>query len=358
MRNAHVAPPDMIRQELRYFQSKESLRVTWHVEEILFIQSIESHAHTGHGMFKGHRFVNTTMDDVCRALRLDPRAVRAERQQLIEDIKDFAARALSGEKPEALLNRDSEPLLGFGLFRHYRINPLDVLKGLYLGGMRDAAEIRQATEERYGTEIGSGKSYFVNQDVMQAMGLNGNILAKGSHESQLEEYRRRGLIVDGPDDQESVAYMYIRHQAGPGASDDAAIVAAGWLWGLDVALGVFLADAIDTIEKYTSDYQDQDELLAETIRAGHPSLGLTDEDVYKLTYIASTPPGREREVPDSSLRHFLRLHRATDQTAIEAHLLAVQGKPSAPVPLDHQGISSPDFYAYLRQRMTEMPAGN
>jgi len=341
----------MIRQELKYFQSKETLHTTWTVEEMLFIQSIESHAHEGHGMFKGRRFVNTTMDDIARALHLNPRSVREERQRLIEDVRDFVERTLAGEKLTALVSRNGEPLLGFGIFRHYTVDPLKVLKGLFLGGMRDEAGVRQATEELYGTRIGCGKCYFVDLDVMHEMGLNGDILAHDSHEHQLENYRRRGLIVEGPADDVRIAYMYIRHRAGPGASDDAAIVAAGWLWGVDVAIGVFLADAIDTVEKYVASYSDQDEQLAEAIKKGHPDLDLTDEDLYKLTYVASIPPGKEHDVPDSSLRHLLRLDRSVDQTAIESHLLTVQGKPAAPIRLDHGGIPSREFYHYLRERM-------
>ena len=49
---------------------------------------------------------------------------------------------------------------------------------------------------------------------------------------------------------------------GPGQSDDAAIVTAGLLYNVDVALGVFLADAIDTLEKYVPAYYDQDKALA------------------------------------------------------------------------------------------------
>jgi hypothetical protein len=42
--------------------------------------------------------------------------------------------------------------------------------------------------------------------------------------------------------------MYIRHKAGPGASDDTVIIAAGLLWGFSAGVGCFLADAIDTLE--------------------------------------------------------------------------------------------------------------
>jgi len=59
---------------------------------------------------------------------------------------------------------------------------------------------------------------------------------------------------------------------GPGQSDDAAIVASGLLYNVDVALGVFLADAIDTLEKYVSIYRDQDNNLARYIKENYTFL--------------------------------------------------------------------------------------
>jgi len=84
----------------------------------------------------------------------------------------------------------------------------------------------------------------------------------------IERFRAERLIV-GEDrrDDADVSYEYIRHRRGPGASDDAAIVAAGFLWGLGVAVGVFFADAIDTLEKYVPVYGDQDEDIAVRIEA-------------------------------------------------------------------------------------------
>jgi hypothetical protein len=69
--------------------------------------------------------------------------------------------------------------------------------------------------------------------------------------AQIEEFRAKGLIVDTPPTPDnSVSYMYIRYHRGSGASDDAAIVAGSLKWGGSVSAGVFLADAIDTLEKY------------------------------------------------------------------------------------------------------------
>src|SRR5687768_16624487 len=111
-----VAPAPQLQQELRYLQSRESLRTTLPVEELIFLQSLTGRAHEGHGSFHGRRFVDTTEDDVARALRLDPRGVRQDRQRLIDEIGAYARQAMRGEAPDRLLNEEDEPLIGIGFF--------------------------------------------------------------------------------------------------------------------------------------------------------------------------------------------------------------------------------------------------
>ena len=67
-----IAPASLLLQEWKYLQSREVLRTTWEVEELIFLQSLAGRAHEGHGSFHGRRFVDTAEDDVARALRLDP----------------------------------------------------------------------------------------------------------------------------------------------------------------------------------------------------------------------------------------------------------------------------------------------
>jgi len=195
----------------------------------------------------------------------------------------------------------------------------------------------------------------VDREVMRRKSLDGDRLAHGSHANRIEEFRREGLIVDEPPAAENtVTYQYIRFHEGPGASDDTAIVAGSLLFGGSVSAGVFLADAIDTLEKYVPPEQcgDQDWDLAREIESGSPDLGLAMEDVYRLTHVAR---GAEDEsVPDSSLRHMLRVDRKVDQCAIEAHLLAAAGQPHASLSLGHRKVPSSTFYAEVRRRVDEV----
>jgi hypothetical protein len=347
-----VAPAELLRQDLRVLQGREVLRTTLDVEEAIFIQSLTGRAHEGHGIFAGHRYVDTTEDDVASALRLDPARVRAERQALIDDVARLVDDAIAGVSPVYLVNHQGEPLFGFSPFRTMPVAVADVLGGLFLGGMRDTQELRLEAEARFGINIGAGKHYFVNTEVMARMRLDGDQLAHGDHGGQIEQYRRAGLIVDErPRHDNPISYMYVRHHRGPGASDDAAIAVAGRRYGLSVGVGVFLADAIDTIEKYVPPdrYADQDADLARSIHARFPALRFTHQDALELVVLALGGDG----IPDSSLRHLLRVDRVVDQAAVEAHFLYVAGLPYAKMGLAHEKITTTRFYAEMDRRLEE-----
>ncbi len=348
-----VAPPDIIRRDFAEMDAEETLRCSWDVEELLLMQAIEGHAHEGHGAFHGRHYPNTTIDHIARALRRDPHAIRAARQALIDDIRRYAERVVAGERPE-LMDEEGVPLLTVSTLRHLHVDPEDVLRGLFLGGFRDDPDVRKVVEERTGWTIGGGRGYLVNTQVMERMGLDGYQLAKQAHEHELDHFRANGLIVGAEHAHDpNVQYMYIRHRVGPGASDDAAIVMAGKVWNLGVAVGVFLADAVDTLEKYVLEYGDKDREIAEYIRQNFKDLGMDWEDVYRLTFLAAVPEDQRDDVPDSSLRHLLRVDRKHDQCALESHLLYIQGRPYARMVLAHEGIPNHRFYAYVEERLAK-----
>ena len=261
-----IAPVEVIRRDFEILRSHESLKTTNEVQDILFIQSLEGRAHNGAGFFNKRTYVNTNIDDVVKALNRDPQKTKAYRQSLIDDITAFVNAVINGEKKEKLVNDRGEPFLGMPLFKDWRVNSRDILRGLYLGGLRDSAEVRMETEKRYQIKIGCGICYLVDARKMAQMNLDGEKLAHDAHEDDIESYLKEGLIVhygEKPAEvEEDVRYFYIRHRLGPGQSDDGAIIIAGILYNVDVALGVFLADAIDTLEKYVPVYHDQDQELA------------------------------------------------------------------------------------------------
>lgn len=346
----HVAPASILSEDFRTLDSRVILRTAWHVEQDVLIQSVTSHAHMGHGVFHGQKFPNTTEDDTARALRLNPEAVKRDRQQLIDDVIEYVEDAIAGNGRDTLVNREGDPLMGVGFFRNLTVDPLGVLQGLYLGGLRDEPESREQAEKRYGIKIGWGHCYLVNKTVMATMGYNGDTLARQAHERDLDEFKKAGLIVS--ESGKDVAYMYIRHRVGPGASDDAAIIMAGKLFGPSAAAGVFLADAIDTLEKYATKNEDQDAKIGHYIASAYPELGVGEEDAAKIAYLAVATAAEGELWPDSSLRGLLEIDRKVDICALESHLLYVMDKPVPEIDLDHGECTNLEFYDCIEDRLS------
>lgn len=354
----HVAPASLIRRDYEMLRGRERLDTTRDIQDLIFMQSMEGRAHNGAGFFRKRTYVNTTVDDIVTALDREPIEVKSERQRLIDGIRDWISAALKGSPRPRLVGADGGPLLGIPWFREREVDAREVLKGIYIGGLRDNAETRRATEERYEIRIGFGRCYLINTEVMDALGHDGESLAHQEHEDEIEFFREEGLIVD-PEDLSTVRgdivrYMYIRWKEGPGHSDDAAICASGLLYNASVALGVFLADAIDTLEKYVLDYRDQDDELSQMIQEGLGDAGVSEDDVYELTYLATIPEGREESLPDSSLRYLLSVDGETGQTELQSHLAFIEKRSFFPMPLAYNQIPSPVFYKFLKDRILSL----
>lgn len=338
----------MLREDFETLKAKTLLRCSADVEECILMQSIEGHAHEGHGIFHGKKYPNTTVDDVARSLRLSPDDVKEARQLLIDEVREFAERLVAGENLHYAYNTEGEPLLRCGVLRQTEIEASGLLKGLYAGGLRDGAEVRSLANKRYGVEMGYGECHLVNQEVMHRLGLDGFALARQAHENDIEAFKQAGLFAHNGDG--NVAYMYVRYKVGPGASDDAAIVMAGKLWGISAAVGCFLADAVDTLEKYVPEYGDQDSGISELVEN---KCGLTTDDATDLAYLCAIPKEMEGHLPDDSLRHMLQIDRKLDQCPIESHLAYVSGKPYSPMVLDHGECTNVEFYDYIDKKLAE-----
>ncbi len=348
-----VAPKELIYADYEVLRSYEHLDTTSEIEDLLFIQSLEGRAHNGAGVFNKRTYVNTTIDDVVRALERDAESIKRKRQQIIDDIVAFASAAMNGDKKDKLLNEHGDPILGIHLFHDRRVNARDVLRGLYLGGLRDNPDIRKEAERIYQTKIGGGRCYLIDIKTMLDMHLDGERLAHESHEDKIEQYRKDGLILgsEGVLDPKTQRYFYIRHRLGPGQSDDAAFIMAGILYNPDVALGVFLADAIDTLEKYAPSCRDQDGALAFQIGRGFKDLNLSLDDVYELASLCAVPEAEEHMVPDSSLRYLLSIDQRSQGCAFASHLNFIEGKPVIPLPVSFKRILSTQFYEYINRRL-------
>jgi hypothetical protein len=349
---------NLIREDFDRLIDRERLNTTAEIERLVLLQSVEGHAHNGHGVFRQRRFVDVITADVVRALGLDPVFIKGKRQKLIDAIVRWAELAVAGKHPDSLVDGDGKPLLGIPQFADMKVNGFDILKGLYIGGLRDNPGVRKKVEEKYGVPIGGGSCYLVDTDAMRRMGLDSESLAHGTHEENIGRFRAEGLIIDLPDsevDDDRIRYLYIRHREGNGHSDDAAFVSAGVLYGRDVALGVFLADAIDTLDKYAVYYRDQDYETAKKVESSPVFDTAWEGALETLTYLATIPENSD-DVPDSSLRYFLLVDRETERCALLSHLDFIEGHPTFPLLLGHSRVKNTLFYKYIRERLTEYAA--
>src|SRR3989338_9875571 len=157
-----VAPRELIQQDFRNLKTQERLFTTPRIEDLLYMQSIEGRAHNGAGSFNKRFYVNTTIDDIVSAIGRSPKIVKAKRQELIDEIVEFVDSALTDDPRERLVTRNGRPLLGIPQFKERIVNAYDVLKGLYLGGLRDDADIRKKAQALFKIKIGYGRCYSIN----------------------------------------------------------------------------------------------------------------------------------------------------------------------------------------------------
>ena len=185
-----TAPKELIQQDFRNLKSSERLFTTPKIEELVFMQSIEGRAHNGAGSFHKRFYVNTTIDDIVSAIGRSPKMVKAKRQELIDEIVEFVDSALADDPRDRLVTRSGRPILGLPLFKERTVNYHDILRGLYLGGLRDDADIRKKTQGLFKINIGYGKCYLVDTKVMDEMGLDGEMLAHQENEDKLTAAKR------------------------------------------------------------------------------------------------------------------------------------------------------------------------
>ncbi len=352
-----VAARRLIWQDFKRMHKEEDLLTEPEIEDLLFMQTIEGHSHNGDGAFRGDKFVNTTMNDITEALGRDIFVVRSARQFIIDEIYEYTERILDGENINHLVNRHGEPLMRCPLFLQWDVNPKDVLRGLYLGGLMDDFSVRKRVNEKFHINMGGGKPYLIDFRIMERMGLDGEILAHGDHEDKLDEYRKRGLIIDPTNvdylRHSDIRFQYIRHRKGLGVSDDAAMVVGGLLYNLSVGLGAYLADAIDTLDKFSMKFIEQDDKLAHIIKKEFNELNIQEEEALSFIYLISIPENMSGKIPDSSQRYFLQIDKETNITALESHYRFLTGQPYPYFKISYERVTNEEFYKYIKKRVTD-----
>jgi len=368
------------------------------IKKLLLMQTVEGHSRKGHGKFSAqkHRkislYLNSGMEDVVEALEkkggygITRQDVKERRKEIIDEIYRWAEDACkfeAGRKrfnriPERLrhlTNEEGQPLMRVPFLKEYEVkNPATVLKGIFLGSRMDNIEYRKKTMERYrGTDfeisIGGGECVALDlqkiretniMDIIDdyarfpdALGskLSIDFLSANALEEYIPKMIEEGIILQ--EDAESswtIRNGYVRHKVGKGVSDDLAVIIAGYNYGIDAAMGVYLIDAVDTLDKYvpTIVKGGLDEKLGTIIQKQLPNIASDNEITTFIRAIANS----EHEIADSSQRRFLQVYPEFGKSAIESHIEFIKtGRETSGMLFGFDEIISEKFYEKASERI-------
>ncbi|MDI6738215.1 MAG: hypothetical protein QME12_06930 [Nanoarchaeota archaeon] len=338
------------------------------IAELLFMQTVEGHAHEGHGAFrKKKRFSEITVEDVVYVLGYDTEEIKQERQELIDEMKDFACRLIRGEEVKNYANKNRQPLFGAEFLEDMEINDsAAVLKGIYLGSKMDRyTGWRQKAEEIYCLSIGGGECIGVNRKLARQRGITFKSIAKMPHtDEEIKEMIQEGILCSDVESSPEIVSSYVRKAKGKGTSDDLAVLLAGREFGFDAAIGLWLTDAIDTWDKYVPFIfkSGQDEQLGEKIEKSQEKIRQhikgfklpSDDEVHK--FISVIAEVNYTGMISSSQRYFLQIDPNSGMSAIESHMEYIKGNK---VPEVHLGyfsnkLTNHEMYAQFEAKYSQV----
>jgi hypothetical protein len=310
---SNVAPPDMIRSDFDFCLNERN-RLLWggaaHARDLL-VRAIPGHATSGHCHFKncGSIYPNTMSIDVVNALEEYPYQYRmgsfedyAERtQNEINQIVYFFEDFFSNPKETHRITkgRDGTYLGNLKILKknNFRLNMLQGAQGFYFCSYMDSYDpIRIGVKEKYGFEMGGGRTYAADINRLKELNIGLREFASMdyqipffnhlSYENLISVFIHLGIIYEPEVNMESmddvtwdkilkagvdpreypdkdIRKVYIRQARGSGVADDLAICNAGFIPNVHTVqdpyadeftifsrvISGFLADKIDTLEK-------------------------------------------------------------------------------------------------------------
>lgn len=369
--------------------------------KLLLMQTIQGHANMADGKFRTNedkaecmKYPNATIDDIAILLDKDKRLnmnhteVKKKRYENIMEIKEVMMRIIKGERVRKLQNSKGKPLLGIPFFNTTEIKKtINIITGFYLGSIMDnyITWRKQLEKEPYNLKMGGGECVAVNMKKLNketldeilkeneplsmefaskcTEGFHLGTLANEEWGDNVQVLYDKGVVIR-KDKVKATKYIknaYVRHKRGKGVSDNAAIVMAGILYGkkdmqdgIEIALGVFLADAVDTLDKYVPIIHRHglDESIGEEIRKSG-KLNLTYKEKLNFIFFSAIHP--KKKMPDCSQRYFLQIDEEAEDTAIENHLSYLKGNTPKSMIFGHKaphvGVASEEFYDTIEEQL-------
>ena len=309
---------------------------------LLLGQTISGHAQEGHGCFS-RRYLNATIGETIAAAGEDAEHIRQRREGVLQDIEALLSDALHANGELPLRNTGGETIAGLNILDQ-SADPMLFLWGFYVAGaVMDNRGWRERmaawTKRTLGKEfnVHTGDSYPVSLAALEGRGVTLDSLAKGGRVNMDGLALPENPALGSRD----VVSAYVQNSVGTGGSDDASLVYIGMLYGRDAMAGAFLADHVDTLDKYCAliYHGGRDQLLADSLLGETRFLAqfgpdgrdwLREEVLFPFLLFGNkspvkrlwdAPPKKVKfvQLPSSSQSYFQRV-RESGLTAIEAHM--------------------------------------
>jgi len=352
--------------DYKFLMDEVTLRTSDKVKQHLLLLRVVAHAQNSHGMFKQAKraYSLTTPDHIYEVLNdhnggnFDAEEWREWSQDKIDSVFSFFRRISEGENLEYYHDEEGEPLMGYEMFRGRKVMNHDhLLTGGYLGACMDTYNPwRRLLEEVHGIVTGGGMCVPIDLEEMVNHGHKTFELEHREHNKrQIQQLRMLGVIPKAPiKPSKTVISGYVRQAVGRGICDDLAITNAGILYGIDAALGVFLADAVDTWEKNTSLIMEggQDSKIADIIlnnkkkRKRHSmrfKIPIEDKVIAWMKPAAAVhyPPNTVKcgaQLPHCSQSYMLQVNPDKGKNIIESNLSFIVGKSYPTLDISHPAL--------------------
>lgn len=387
-----------IRNGIADYSKNYSLDADEELHDLLIVQSMEGRVSSGH--VRGFKDAeDVSIEEIVRALGMSPEETKRSRERIIDLIEEKVMAALDGPRGKlTLADGSGRPIAGLYALKDVTIqDPLMFAWGFYLGGgVMDCAERRLAMSGWAKGAIGkdlpvhTGQCFPVDLERLLDEGctsgedLTLRRLAERNWDAEdIARLKEKGVILTANpvEASRSMVNAYVQQSSGYGGSDDACFIYAALVYGMDAAWGLYLADLVDTLDKYVQKlYQGgRDQTIADKA-ASHPTFQkefgpagrdwLTDEVLNRFLLFGNTVPLSElwdddsapdkvssQKVPSSSQAWFNRYQDGAGDddgaaTTLQAHLGFIDnGDATYGISIGYDQVPAEKFYEAVRQRI-------
>ncbi|MBI4152304.1 hypothetical protein HY495_01225 [Candidatus Woesearchaeota archaeon] len=336
--------------------------------DALLVQSVLGHAQEGHRHFHNKaKFPDATLSDIIIAAGLNLDAVKQQRQDKIDEVREWIELAKQGKVDRLLVK--GRPLLGVEMLKDEVVDPEYVFRGMIQAGLMDNYEWRQNTVAHYNAKtidddelvIGGGTSIVLDKEkLIEWKPFAIDELAHGEATAELwKELRDQRIITDTSNPHAEV--VYVRKKKGLGTSDDTAFILAGELYksagkvaARSAFWGAFIVDGVDTYDKCVQNPLEggYDELIGRELKKDFPGL-VPKETVYQLIYYSAK--GNSGYVVSSSHKRLIEFQEMArpQLPTLQQHLHFMEtGKgPEGSFKVGFERQSGSNFYSRVRRRV-------